>query len=48
MLNMNCAVDPSKAQNVLKYHPVFSVDEGIQLAVKESLEDASIFNDFKS
>jgi nucleoside-diphosphate-sugar epimerase len=48
LLNMDCAVDPSKAQNVLKYHPVFSVDEGVQLAVKESLEEVSIFYHFKS
>ena len=43
IMNINMRIDPSKAQRMLPYRPVFNVNEGIQLAVREYQEKESIF-----
>lgn len=35
LMSMDIQVDPTKVQRLLDYHPVFTVEEGVQLAVRE-------------
>ena len=45
LMQMDIVLDPTKSQTLLKYHPIFTVEEGIQLSAKEYHSKENILYD---